>query len=67
MSKGYVDYVIANALHIDCEFKRDCDGIEWPIFKDDYLEWLADEQKSGVVKSSQPGYLSAITKLVEYI
>ena len=41
--------------------------MEWPIFKNEYLECLADEQKSGGSKSSQPGYLTALYKHDERI
>lgn len=67
MSKGFVDHVIYMALLIDREIKRELDGVEWPLFKDRYFEWLADEPKSKVGMSSQVNYKRWLFKADEWV
>ena len=40
MSKGYADYLCVLAREIDREFRRDADGVEAPLFRAEYEEWL---------------------------
>ncbi len=45
MSKGYADYVIATSLEIDREIMRERDGVEVPLFGNEFEEWLKESEE----------------------
>lgn len=45
MSKGYADYVIAIALEVDREIMRERDGVEVPLFGNEFEEWLKESEE----------------------
>ena len=54
MSKGYADYLVALAREIDLEFQRDADGVDVPLFSNEYQEWLKNAEK--ISEGSQVNY-----------
>lgn len=40
MSKGFADHIINMARLVDREFQREHDGVEAPLFKESFYEWL---------------------------
>lgn len=40
MSKGFADFLVMSANLLDREIEREFDGVEMPLFKDVYYEWL---------------------------
>lgn len=52
MSKGYADYLCALARELDRDFQREADGVETPLFCNEFDEWL----KTEVSESSQVNY-----------
>jgi|GEM_PF-1614804 len=63
MSKGYADYVIDMMREIDREFQRESDGVEAPLFCDEFEEWL----KTEVSESSQVNYMRWLRKADTHI
>lgn len=63
MSKGYADYLCVLAREIDREFQRESDGVEAPLFCDEFEEWL----KTEVSESSQVNYMRWLRKADTHI
>lgn len=64
MTKGYADYVIAMALEIDREIKRELKGVEMPLFRQKYEEWL---KAQGLAESSRVNYMRWLHKADSWI
>ncbi len=64
MTKGYADYVIAMALEIDREIKRELEGVEMPLFRQKYEEWL---KAQGLAESSRVNYMRWLHKADSWI
>ena len=64
MSKGYADYLCALAREVDREFQRDADGVEAPLFKKAFEEWL---QTQNLSEDSQENYKRWLRKADEWI
>lgn len=45
MSKGYADYVITIAHEVDREIMRERDGVEVPLFGNEFEEWLKESKE----------------------
>lgn len=65
MSKGYADYLVAMAREIDRDFQRDADGVDVPLFSNEYQEWLKLDKK--VSESSQYNYNKWLEKADAWI
>ncbi len=65
MSKGYADYLVDLAREIDREFQRDADGVEVPLFGNDYKKWLKTE--GSISEESQVNYNRWLEKADSWI
>ena len=65
MSKGYADYLVAIAREIDRDFQRDADGVDVPLFRSEYEEWLKAEGK--LSEQSQDNYNQWLKKADAWI
>lgn len=65
MSKGYADYLVAMARELDRDFQREADGVEVPLFSNEYQEWLKLDKK--VSESSQVNYNKWLEKADAWI
>ncbi len=65
MSKGFADYVIASALEIDREIKREIDGVEVPLFNKEFEEWL--NKQTELSESSRVNYKRWLHKADSWI
>lgn len=65
MSKGYADYLVAMARELDRDFQREADGVEVPLFSNEYQEWLKSDKK--VSESSQVNYNKWLEKADAWI
>lgn len=63
MSKGYADYLVAMARELDRDFQREADGVESPLFSNEFEEWL----KAEVSERSQNNYLRWLQKADAWI
>lgn len=45
MSKGYADYLIVSAMEFDRELRRELQGVEVPLFNEEFKEWLKTFRK----------------------
>ena len=63
MSAGYADYLVAMAKLFDRELEREMNGVEVPLFKEEYEEWLQEQ----VAESTKENYLTALLKLDDMI
>jgi len=45
MSKGLIDAMIVSGDLLDREIERKLDGVEMPLFKDEYYEWLKAQKE----------------------
>lgn len=43
MSEGYADYLCTLARELDRDFQRESDGVESPLFSNEFYEWLKTE------------------------
>ena len=65
MSKGYADYVIAIMREIDREIQREQDGVESPLFRDKFEEWLKTD--TNLSDSSKTNYMRWLGKADSWI
>lgn len=65
MSKGYADYLCVLARELDRDFQREADGVEVPLFSNEYQEWLKLDKK--VSESSQVNYNKWLEKADAWI
>lgn len=63
MSKGYADYLCVLARELDRDFQREADGVEFPLFSNEFEEWL----KAEVSERSQNNYLCWLQKADAWI
>lgn len=63
MSKGYADYLVAMARELDRDFQREADGVESPLFSNEFEEWL----KAEVSERSQNNYKRWLQKADAWI
>lgn len=59
MSKGYADYLVVLAREIDREFQRGADGVECPLFSNEFKEWLETQKLS---RGSKVNYMRWLRK-----
>lgn len=45
MSKGFADLLVVSARLLDREIERELEGVEMPLFKEEYYEWLKTQEK----------------------
>lgn len=45
MSKGFADFLVVSARLLDREIERELRGVEMPLFKEEYYEWLKTQEK----------------------
>lgn len=45
MSKGFADLLVVSARQLDREIERELEGVEMPLFKEEYFEWLKTQKK----------------------
>lgn len=65
MSKGYADYLCVLAREIDREFQRESNGVEAPLFRTEFEEWLKAEGK--LSEQSQDNYNKWLEKADAWI
>ncbi|WP_302149694.1 hypothetical protein [Bacteroides caecimuris] len=44
MSKGFADFLIVSARLLDREIERELEGVEMPLFKEEFYEWLKTQE-----------------------
>lgn len=65
MSKGYADYLVWSARQLDRELERDADGIEVPLFREEYTNWL--NARPDLSNNSKTNYQRWLVKADEWI
>lgn len=65
MSKGYADYLIVSAKEFDRELERELQGVEVPLFSEEFKEWLKTFKK--LAEGSVANYLRWLRKADTWI
>ncbi|MDE6391719.1 MAG: hypothetical protein K2L59_00415 [Muribaculaceae bacterium] len=65
MSKGYADYVIAMMREVDREIQRELDGVEVPLFRDRFENWLKTD--TNLSAGTQTNYMRWLGKADSWI
>lgn len=65
MSKGYADHLLDMARHLDREFQREAEGVEVPLFKEKYEDWL--QAQTDLAEGTKANYLHWLLKADDWI